>query len=267
MKLKIDEYLVNKGFYKSIDEAKRIIMSGVVFVNNIRVDKAGALISEKDTVEIHNTSLKYVSRGGLKLEKAVNDFHIDLNNVNALDIGCSTGGFTDCLIKNGAAKVYAVDVGYGQLDWKIRNDKRVIVLERTNARYLTKDIIKDEIDFTTIDTSFISLKIIVPAIVKLMKNTGKIVALIKPQFEAKREDVGKKGVVRDPEVHKNVLYDIVRFMESINLSILDLSYSPITGPEGNIEFLIYLSIENNGITFDYDKIEKAINGSHAEFHQ
>ncbi|MCD8379063.1 MAG: TlyA family RNA methyltransferase [Lachnospiraceae bacterium] len=241
MKERLDILLVNKGLAPSREKAKTVIMAGQVFVDNQREDKAGSLFdAEKVHIEVRGSNLKYVSRGGLKLEKAFASFPLDLVGKVCMDIGASTGGFTDCMLQNGAAKVYAVDVGYGQLDWKLRNDERVVCMEKTNFRYLTPGDLPEQADFASCDVSFISLtRILLPAF-NLLKNEGQMVCLIKPQFEAGREKVGKKGVVRDKSVHREVIGHVVDFADMIGFEVLDLDFSPIRGPEGNIEYLLYL---------------------------
>ncbi len=240
MKERLDVLLVNRGLATSREKAKTIIMSGDVFVNGQREDKAGSTFDDKCDIEVRGNKLKYVSRGGLKLEKAVNEFDLGLEGLTCMDIGASTGGFTDCMLQNGAVKVYSIDVGHGQLDWKLRNDERVICMEKTNFRYIKPEDIGEQIDFASCDVSFISLtKILLPARA-LLKDEGRMVLLIKPQFEAGREKVGKKGVVRDESVHAEVIEKIVRFALISGFDILRLDYSPIKGPEGNIEYLIYL---------------------------
>ena len=218
-----------------------MIMEGNVFVNNNREDKAGSIFPDDCNIEIHGKTLQYVSRGGLKLEKAMKHFDITMDGKVCMDIGASTGGFTDCMLQNGAKKVYAVDVGYGQFAWKLRQDERVVCMERTNARYLTHEQISDELDFASVDVSFISLKLILPALAGLLKPDGHAVCLVKPQFEAGREKVGKKGVVRDPAVHLEVLEHFLEHAKESRFTVLGLTYSPIRGPEGNIEYLGYLS--------------------------
>ena len=239
-KERVDCALVSRGLAESREKAKAIIMSGIVFVNNQKCDKAGDTVKPEDIVEIRGDKLKYVSRGGLKLEKAVRAFGIDLSNLVCADVGASTGGFTDCMLQNGASKVYAVDVGYGQLAWKLRTDDRVINLERTNFRYVTKDQIPDQLDFASVDVSFISLTLILPVLRNLLGENATAVCLIKPQFEAGRENVGKKGVVRDREVHVAVINKIIEFAFNNGYSVLDIDFSPVKGPEGNIEYLCYL---------------------------
>ena len=240
MKERLDVLLVNRGLASSREKAKTIIMSGDVFVNGQREDKAGSTFDDKCDIEVRGNKLRYVSRGGLKLEKAVNEFGLSFDGMTCMDIGASTGGFTDCMLQNGAAKVYSIDVGHGQLDWKLRNDERVICMEKTNFRYIKPEDIGEQIDFASCDVSFISLTKILLAARALLKDEGRMVLLIKPQFEAGREKVGKKGVVRDEAVHVEVIEKIVRFADICGFDILRLDYSPIKGPEGNIEYLIYL---------------------------
>ncbi len=246
MKDRLDVLLVNKGLATSREKAKAIIMAGLVFVDGQREDKAGSTFDgDAVNIEVRGSTLKYVSRGGLKLEKALNSFDFDLKGKVCMDIGSSTGGFTDCMLQNGASKVYAVDVGHGQLDWKLRNDERVVCMEKTNFRYLTRADIEDDIEFASCDVSFISLtKILLPARA-LLTEDGMMVCLIKPQFEAGRDKVGKKGVVRDPKVHEEVIEKVCVFALMNGFNILDLEHSPIKGPEGNIEYLIHLSKNND----------------------
>lgn len=241
MKERLDVLLVNGGFAPSREKAKVIIMSGKVFVNGQREDKAGSTFDpEKSTIEVKGATLRYVSRGGLKLEKALQEFPLTVEGKICMDIGASTGGFTDCMLQNGAKKVYSVDVGHGQLDWKLRNDERVVCMEKTNFRYMQPQDIDDVLDFASVDVSFISLtKILLPAR-RLLSAKGEMVCLIKPQFEAGRDKVGKKGVVRDKKVHEEVIRKIVVFARMAGFSVLDLAFSPIKGPEGNIEYLIYI---------------------------
>lgn len=242
-KKRLDVYLVEQGLVESRQKAQAIIMAGQVFWQGKRMDKAGAPIPEGAKVEIRGQTLRYVSRGGLKLEKAMETFVLpSLEGVTAIDAGASTGGFTDCMLQNGAAKVYAVDVGYGQLAWKLREDPRVICMERTNVRYLTQEQIPEPLDFGSVDVSFISLNLILPALRPLMKETGQLVCLIKPQFEAGKEKVGKKGVVRDKKVHREVLEQFLRHAEDSHFFVKDLTFSPIRGPEGNIEYLGQLTV-------------------------
>lgn len=241
MKERLDVLLVEQGYAASREKAKAIIMSGNVFVNGQREDKAGTTFDPaKSTIEVKGHALKYVSRGGLKLEKAMAQFDITLEDKVCMDIGASTGGFTDCMLQNGATKVYSVDVGHGQLAWSLRNDERVVCMEKTNFRYLTREDIQDDLDFASVDVSFISLsKILLPAR-RLLKDHGQMVCLIKPQFEAGKDKVGKKGVVREPEVHQEVIEKIYTLADILGFKILGLEYSPIKGPEGNIEYLIHI---------------------------
>ena len=240
-KKRLDVLLTEQGLAESRQKAQAIIMAGQVFWEGRRMYKAGASVPEDAKLEVHGQTLRYVSRGGLKLEKAMAVFDLpSLQGAVAIDAGASTGGFTDCMLQNGAAKVYAVDVGYGQLDWKLRGDPRVVCMERTNARYLTHEQIPDELDFASIDVSFISLKLILPPLNGLLKDGGHAACLVKPQFEAGREKVGKKGVVRDPAVHLEVLEHFLDHAGDAGFTVLGLTYSPIRGPEGNIEYLGYL---------------------------
>lgn len=241
MKERLDVILVEQGYAPSREKAKAIIMAGNVFIDGQREDKAGSTFDlTKVKLEVRGSSLKYVSRGGLKLEKAMNQFDLSLEGSVCMDIGASTGGFTDCMLQNGAVKVYSVDVGHGQLDWKLRSDERVVCMEKTNFRYMVREDIQDDLDFASVDVSFISLtKILLPAR-KLLKDGGKMVCLIKPQFEAGKDKVGKKGVVREKSVHQEVIRKVMDFADSIGFDILDLEYSPIKGPEGNIEYLIFI---------------------------
>jgi len=241
MKERLDILLVKRNLAESREKAKAMIMAGNIFVNGEREDKAGASFDEeKSNIEVKGKLLKYVSRGGLKLEKAIQAFDIKINGKICMDIGASTGGFTDCMLQNNAAKVYAVDVGRGQLDWRLRQDQRVVCMERTNIRYVTRADVSDVIDFISIDVSFISLTKVLPVAVTLLSQEGELVCLIKPQFEAGREKVGKKGVVRDSEVHIEVIEKIISHAIMLGLHIINLDFSPIKGPEGNIEYLLYL---------------------------
>ena len=241
MKERLDVLLIKQGLAESREKAKAIIMSGNVFVDGQREDKAGTTFDEeKVKIEVKGQSLKYVSRGGLKLEKAMAQFGVILEDKVCMDIGASTGGFTDCMLQNGAVKVYSVDVGHGQLAWKLRNDERVVCMEKTNFRYLTREDVADDLDFASVDVSFISLtKILIPAR-KLLKEHGQMVCLIKPQFEAGKDKVGKKGVVREPEIHQEVIEKIIDYADSLGFDVLNLEFSPIKGPEGNIEYLVYI---------------------------
>ena len=241
-KKRLDVLLVEQGLAESRQKAQALIMAGQVYIGDRRYDKAGMTLEEDQKLEVRGQSLRYVSRGGLKLEKAMSAFPISLEGKVAADIGASTGGFTDCMLQNGASRVYAVDVGYGQMAWSIRSDPRVICLERTNARYLSREQIPEPLDFASIDVSFISLKLILPALRPLLGEGGQVVALVKPQFEAGREKVGKKGVVRDPKVHLEVLEQFLIHADEADFSVKGLTFSPIRGPEGNIEYLGHLAV-------------------------
>jgi len=241
MKQRLDIYLFENGYADSREKAKSIIMEGIVYVNDQKSDKAGDMITDDDKIEVRGNSLKYVSRGGLKLEKAMSSFNITLNDKICMDVGASTGGFTDCMLQNGAKKVYCVDVGYGQLAWKLRQDERVVNMERTNIRYVTENDIDEKLDFASIDVAFISLKLVLPVVFNLLKDNGEVVALIKPQFEAGREKVGKKGVVRDKSVHIEVIDNVLEFTRSFGFKVSEVTFSPIKGPEGNIEYLMHAS--------------------------
>lgn len=246
MKERLDVLLVKRNLAPSREKAKAMIMAGNVFVDNQREDKAGAAFEDSVAIEVHGNTLKYVSRGGLKLEKAVEQFGLDLSGKFCMDIGASTGGFTDCMLQNGAAKVYAVDVGYGQFAWKLRQDERVVCMEKTNIRYVTPGDIGDLLDFASVDVSFISLTKVLGPAKELLKDGAEMVCLIKPQFEAGKEKVGKKGVVRDPKVHLEVVERIISFAAENGFSVLHLEYSPIKGPEGNIEYLIHIRKNERG---------------------
>lgn len=239
-KIRLDVALVEGGYAESREKAKRLIMSGIVYVNNQKSDKAGNTVTADDVIEVRGQTLKYVSRGGLKLEKAMQVFPITLDGFVCADIGASTGGFTDCMLQNGAKKVYAIDVGYGQLDWRLRTDERVVNMERTNFRYVTKNEIPEDLDFASVDVSFISLSLILPVMRNLLKEEGTAVCLIKPQFEAGRENVGKKGVVREKSVHIAVIQKIMALLDENKFSLLGLDFSPVKGPEGNIEYLCHI---------------------------
>lgn len=241
MKERLDVLVVNRGLAVSREKAKALIMSGSVYVNNQKEDKAGSMFDSEVSIEVRGNTLPYVSRGGLKLEKAMASFPIVLAGCICMDVGASTGGFTDCMLQNGAAKVYTVDVGHGQLDWKLRNDKRVICMEKTNIRYILPEHIPEQLDFASVDVSFISLTKVLGPVKALLKPDGQVVCLIKPQFEAGREKVGKKGVVRDKQVHREVIEAVAEFAASIGFVPMDLEFSPVKGPEGNIEYLLYLS--------------------------
>ena len=241
MKERLDVLLVKQGLAESREKAKAVIMAGEVFVQGQREDKAGAMFDEsKVTITVKGSSLRYVSRGGLKLEKAMACFPITLEGDICMDIGSSTGGFTDCMLQNGAKKVYSVDVGHGQLAWKLRNDERVVNLERTNLRYVTSEQIPELMELAVMDVSFISIKLVLPAVKALLKPDADLICLIKPQFEAGREEVGKKGVVRDRAVHEHVIHSILDFAPEIGLTVMGLDFSPIKGPEGNIEYICHM---------------------------
>lgn len=250
-KERLDVLLVNRGLAASREKAKAIIMSGSVYVDGQKEDKAGQTFPEEANIEVRGSTLKYVSRGGLKLEKAMECFDVSLSGKICMDVGSSTGGFTDCMLQNGAVKVYAVDVGHGQLDWKLRNDPRVICMEKTNIRYVKPDDIEDRIQFSSIDVSFISLTKVLGPVKELLTDDGEIVCLIKPQFEAGREKVGKHGVVREASVHKEVIDMVMNYAVSINFEVMNLDFSPVKGPEGNIEYLLHLLKHQSG---DYSNI-------------
>ena len=253
MKERLDVLLVQKGLAPSREKAKTMIMEGNVFVDHQREDKAGTFFDPSVNIEIHGNTLRYVSRGGLKLEKAMAQFGIALDDKVCMDIGASTGGFTDCMLQNGASKVYAVDVGYGQFAWKLRQDPRVVCMEKTNIRYVTPEDIADALDFASVDVSFISLTKVLGPAKELLKDGAEMVCLIKPQFEAGKEKVGKKGVVRDPAVHIEVIERVILFAQSIGFGVLHLEYSPIKGPEGNIEYLVH--IKKNAQTENEEPID------------
>lgn len=240
MKTRLDVYLVEKGYVSTREKAKALIMAGDIYVNNQKAYKAGELVEENCEITVKN-ELPFVSRGGFKLDKGIKVFNIDLKDKICIDIGASTGGFTDCMLQNGAKRVYSVDVGYGQLDWKLRSDERVVVLERTNARYLSREQIPEEADFLSADVAFISLKTALTTAVDLLKSDAYLMVLVKPQFEAGKEYVGKKGVVRDKNVHRDVIINVCNAMREKGLSILDIDFSPIKGPQGNIEYLLYMT--------------------------
>ncbi|MDQ0149254.1 TlyA family RNA methyltransferase [Eubacterium multiforme] len=264
-KERLDVLLVDKGIIQSRERAKAHIMEGKIFVDGQRVDKAGAKIKVTSNIEFRGDAIPYVSRGGLKLEKAMKEFPIILEDKVCMDIGASTGGFTDCMLQNGAKKVFAVDVGYGQFAWKLRTDERVVCMERTNIRYVTPEDIGEKLDFASIDVSFISLKTIMPATVNLLKDNGEVVALIKPQFEAGRDKVGKKGVVREESTHKEVVNSIINYLLENDLNVLGVSYSPIKGPEGNIEYLVYFTKDKEKSSdFKMEDIERVVSSSHSE---
>jgi 23S rRNA (cytidine1920-2'-O)/16S rRNA (cytidine1409-2'-O)-methyltransferase len=246
-KERLDVLLVSRGLAESREKAKAIIMSGNVYVDGQKEDKAGTSFNDKVNIEVRGNTLKYVSRGGLKLEKAMANFDVTLEGKICMDVGSSTGGFTDCMLQNGAVRVYAVDVGHGQLAWKLRNDERVVCMEKTNIRYVTPDDIPDKIQFSSIDVSFISLTKVLGPVKELLSDDGQIVCLIKPQFEAGREKVGKHGVVRDKAVHLEVINKVIEYAVSIGFEVLNLEFSPVKGPEGNIEYLLHLQKHTEGI--------------------
>ncbi len=262
-KQRLDILMVEKGLAESREKAKALIMAGQVYIDNQKCDKAGLSVDISKTPEVRGETLKYVSRGGLKLEKAMQEFPITLSGKTTMDIGASTGGFTDCMLQNGAKKVFSVDVGYGQLAWKLRQDERVVNMERTNIRYVTPDDIGCLVDFASIDVSFISLKLVLPVAYSLLADDGELVALIKPQFEAGREQVGKKGVVRDINVHYSVVKTVLDFARSINLYVAGLSFSPIKGPEGNIEYLAYLKKTECADEITEEIIKQVVDKSHS----
>ena len=239
-KIRLDQLVFDLGLAESRERAKTTVMSGLVFVNGQRADKPGMQVSPEIKVEVKGTALPYVSRGGLKLEKALKVFPIDVNDKVCIDCGASTGGFTDVLLKNGAAKVYSVDVGYGQLAWSLRNDERVVNMERTNIRYISSELIPEPLDICVMDLSFISVKLVLPAVCALLKDNAQLVCLIKPQCEAGREEVGKKGVVRDKAVHLSVIESVLSFAPTVGMTVMGLDFSPIKGPEGNREYLCYM---------------------------
>lgn len=264
MKERLDVLLVQRGLAPSREKAKAMIMEGNVFVENQREDKAGTSVSTEANIEVKGNTLKYVSRGGLKLEKAMTHFDIRLEDKVCMDIGASTGGFTDCMLQNGAKKVYAVDVGYGQFAWKLRTDERVVCMEKTNIRYVTPQDIGEPLDFASVDVSFISLSKVLPPAKELLKEDGQMVCLIKPQFEAGREKVGKKGVVRDAKVHLEVIEAVIENALQLGFSILHLEYSPIKGPEGNIEYLVHLKKSEEGKMGEDIDMQAVVAAAHGE---
>lgn len=261
-KKRLDIALTESGLAESREKAKALIMAGTVYVNNQKCDKAGTAVKPDDKLEIRGETLRYVSRGGLKLEKAVNSFGISLDGCVCADIGASTGGFTDCMLQNGAKKVYAVDVGYGQLAWKLRTDERVVNLERTNFRYVTAEQIPEPLDFASVDVSFISLSHILPVLNGFLKDGGRAVCLIKPQFEAGKENVGKKGVVRDKSVHKAVIEKIINSALENGYSVSALDFSPVKGPEGNIEYLCCLEKSREAVCGEDISPDAVVEASH-----
>lgn len=262
-KVRLDQLLFDKGLAPSRERARITIMEGSVFVDGQRVDKPGTAVDPEKPIEIHGETLPYVSRGGLKLEKALKVFDFDPKGMTCIDCGASTGGFTDVLLQNGAKKVYAVDVGYGQLAWKLRSDERVVNMERTNVRYLTQEQIPETLDLAVMDLAFISIRLVIPAVSALLAENGDMLCLIKPQFEAGREKVGKKGVVRDPKVHLEVLRGFMEFFPQAGLTVMGLSFSPICGPEGNIEYLCWL--KKGAHPAPEPDPERVVEQSHREF--
>ena len=260
MKERLDVLLVKRGLAESREKAKAIIMSGIVYVEDQKEDKAGTTFDENAKIEVRGSTLKYVSRGGLKLEKAMTHFGVTLDQKVCMDVGASTGGFTDCMLQNGAVKVFSVDVGHGQLAWKLRNDPRVVCMEKTNIRYVKPEDIADRLDFASVDVSFISLTKVLGPARELLNDNG----LIKPQFEACREKVGKKGVVRDKAVHEEVIHKVIDYAVEIGFHILNLEYSPIKGPEGNIEYLVYIRKEAEGSREESVDVHAVVEAAHGE---
>ena len=263
-KIRLDIALTQRGLAESREKAKALIMAGQVYLNGQKELKAGASVKSDDGIEVRGSRNPFVSRGGLKLQKAAEKFDIDLSGCICMDIGASTGGFTDCMLIHGASKVYSIDVGYGQLAWKLRTDERVVNMERTNFRYVTHEQIPEDIDFASVDVSFISLKIILPVLRELLKSDGQAVCLIKPQFEAGREKIGKKGVVRDPQVHVEVVENIVNFALENGFDVKNLDFSPIKGPEGNIEYLMHIQKSENPRKICEITPEELVKLSHGE---
>ncbi len=263
-KERLDVILFKKGFFPSREKAQSAIMAGSVLVNGERADKAGSKFDETIDITIKENPIPFVSRGGLKLQKAVETFNVKLEGKTAMDIGASTGGFTDCMLKHGAVKVFAVDVGYGQLAWELRNDSRVVCMERTNIRYVKPENIGQLLDFASIDVSFISLKKVLPVAWELTNDNGQVVSLIKPQFEAGREKVGKHGVVRDPQVHKEVIFSVLTFAIGLGFKVSGLTFSPVKGPEGNIEYLAYLTKSGTQLLDLEGKVTEIVELSHQD---
>ncbi|MEG1651262.1 MAG: TlyA family RNA methyltransferase [Oscillospiraceae bacterium] len=261
MKERLDLLITSRNLIESREKAKAVIMAGLVFVNGERADKPGMMFGIDSEIELKGLDNEFVSRGGKKLKKAVDVFSLKLDGYICADIGASTGGFTDCMLQNGAKKVYAVDVGYGQLAWKLRTDERVVNLERTNVRYITDEQVPDNLDFFSVDVSFISLKLILPAVKPLLKPGATAVCLIKPQFEAGREKVGKKGVVREKSTHIEVIEKVIGYIHDSGYSVLGLDFSPIKGPEGNIEYLIYI-VNENGVGYSFD-VQTVVDNAHS----
>ena len=263
-KQRLDAELVSRGIIQSRERAKAEIMAGKVYVNGQKADKAGELVTSSDNIEFRGEQLKYVSRGGLKLEKAMELYGFCLDGKVCMDVGASTGGFTDCMLQSGASKVYSVDVGYGQLAWSLRQDERVVNLERTNIRYITKEQVPDTVDFVSIDVSFISLGLVIPVLPSFLADDAMMVCLVKPQFEAGREKVGKNGVVRDPATHIEVLERAVGFAKKSGFGIVGIEFSPIKGPQGNIEYLMVLTRKDPSLSVSGDEIKKLVESSHDE---
>ncbi|MBK5245742.1 MAG: TlyA family RNA methyltransferase [Peptostreptococcaceae bacterium] len=264
LKDRLDVILFNKGLFQSRERAKAAIMAGIVYVDGQRIDKAGTSVNDFQEFYIKENLCPYVSRGGLKLEKALELFDFSLEGITAVDIGASTGGFTDCMLKNGAKKVFAIDVGYGQLDYKLRNDPRVVNMEKINIRYLDLETIDKDVEFISIDVSFISLKLVFPIAANMLDEKGSLICLVKPQFEAGREQVGKKGIIRDVNVHREVINNVIAYAESNGLYPYGLTFSPVTGAKGNIEYLLYLK-KNKSDNFDVAKtINDIVSKSHQE---
>lgn len=264
MKERLDVLLTERGMFESREKARANIMAGQVFVDGQRVDKPGTKIDTESEITVQQAVCPYVSRGGLKLEKAMNAFHLTLEGAKCVDIGASTGGFTDCMLRNGAAHVWCIDVGYGQLDWKLRNDPRVTNMEKTNVRYLDVDSIGRDVDFISIDVSFISLKLVLPVASQLLHEGGELVCLVKPQFEAGRDQVGKKGIVRDPAVHRQVIRQVIGYGEESGLASAGLDFSPVTGTKGNIEYLLNMRKELCDNTVGEEDVSRIVEASHRE---
>lgn len=263
-KQRLDAELVARGIIQSREQAKAAIMAGQVYVNNQKADKAGESVTPDDKIEFRGENLKYVSRGGLKLEKAMELYGFKLDNKICMDVGASTGGFTDCMLQKGATKVYSIDVGYGQLAWKLRVDERVVNLERTNVRYITAEQVPDTVDFVSIDVSFISLGLVIPVLVPFLSDEAMMVCLVKPQFEAGKDKVGKHGVVRDPATHMEVLERAVGFAKNAGFGIVGLEFSPIKGPQGNIEYLMVLTRKEPELSVSSEEIKALVESSHNE---
>lgn len=263
LKERLDVLITERQLAPSREKAKALIMAGQVFVDGDRIDKAGTMIDIDKEIVIKGDTCPYVSRGGLKLEKAMEEFHFEVSGSICCDMGASTGGFTDCMLQRGAEKVYAIDVGYGQLDYKLRTDPRVVNMERTNIRYMDTELIEEPVDFISIDVSFISLNLILPVAAKVLSDDGKVLCLVKPQFEAGREQIGKKGIVRDPKVHKEVILNVCSYAEKCGLYPHGLTFSPVTGAKGNIEYLLYLRNDFDKIDIDF-LADEVVRASHSE---